>query len=233
MTEQQKAKVLPRLLLTIVKEEDQKELEALFDSMHVPIWFQCRGEGTASSEMMDIFGLRGTGRLITVGLMPRLMSKAVLEALEGRFSLHKKGGGIALTIPVTGLQSHVLQILSEETRAAIQKTVEGEEEAMKETAAYAMLLVSVADGYSDDVVDAARAAGARGGTIIRGRRRNSERATQYFGISLQEEQDFVMIVVPRAQKAEIMAAISNACGFQTEAHGLVLSVPVDETLGLE
>ena len=37
------------------------------------------------------------------------------------------------------------------------------------------IMVAVASGYSDDVIDAARAAGAKGGTVIRGRRRNSER----------------------------------------------------------
>ena len=42
-----------------------------------------------------------------------------------------------------------------------------------------------------------------------------------------------MIVVPRENKAEIMAAISGACGLNTPAHGVVLSLPVDDVLGLE
>lgn len=52
--------------------------------------------------------------------------------------------------------------------------------------------------------------GARGGTVMKGRRRNSEHASQYFGISLQEEQEFVMIVVPREKKCEIMSAITTS-----------------------
>ena len=91
----------------------------------------------------------------------------------------------------------------------------------------------VESGCSDDVIDAARSAGARGGTVVKGRRRNSERASQHFGIPIQEEQDFVMIVVPRDKKGEIMSAISQACGLRTEAHGVVLSLPVDDVMGLE
>lgn len=35
------------------------------------------------------------------------------------------------------------------------------------------------------------------------------------------------------EKSAVMAAISHACGLKTPAHGLVMSLPVDETLGLE
>ena len=104
---------------------------------------------------------------------------------------------------------------------------------MKEKSEFSLILVSVASGYSDDVVDVARAAGARGGTVMKGRRRNSEHASQYFGISLQEEQEFVMIVVPREKKCEIMSAITTSCGLKTPAHGMVISLPVDDVMGLE
>ena len=104
---------------------------------------------------------------------------------------------------------------------------------MKESSEFSLIWVSVESGCSDDVIDAARSAGARGGTVMKGRRRNSERASQHFGIAIQEEQDFVMIVVPRDKKGEIMSAISQACGLRTEAHGVVLSLPVDDVMGLE
>ena len=90
----------------------------------------------------------------------------------------------------------------------------------------------MASGYSDDVVDAARNAGAKGGTVMKGRRRSSEQVSHHFGISMQEEQDFVMIVVPRDKKNETMAAITGVCGLGTDAHGIVLALPVDEVMGL-
>ena len=55
----------------------------------------------------------------------------------------------------------------------------------------------------------------------------------YLGLSLQEEQELTMIVVPQEKKAAVMVAVSQACGLRTEAHGVVLSVPVDEVMGLE
>lgn len=108
----------------------------------------------------------------------------------------------------------------------------GEDTTMGDTE-YALLLVSVAGGFSDQVIDAAHGAGARGGTVIKGRQRSDERTRQRFGISLQEEQDFVMIVVPREEKTAVMTAINTACGLGAPAHGVVVAMPVEEAMGLE
>ena len=41
------------------------------------------------------------------------------------------------------------------------------------------------------------------------------------------------MVVKKENKSEIMRAISERCGLRTASHGIVLSLPVDEVLGLE
>ena len=131
----------------------------------------------------------------------------------------------------------MFHMLNDESRANVEKQIEerikGDMAEIHEKSGYNVIWVSVAAGYSDQVVDTARMAGARGGTILRGRRRNSEQVSQHFGISIQDEQDFVMIVVPREKKKEIMSAICRSCGLNTPAHGTVFSLPVDEAIGLE
>ena len=219
MPEQEKLRILFRMLITITREEEEKRLEEILQTMHIPIFFQARGQGTAPSEILDLFGLGGTTPL--------------LASLHQHCSFAHKGGGIAITVPVSGIQTHVLQMLNDEARSAVEAIQKGDEAEMKEKSEFSLIWVSVESGCSDDVIDAARSAGARGGTVVKGRRRNSERASQHFGIPIQEEQDFVMIVVPRDKKGEIMSAISQACGLRTEAHGVVLSLPVDDVMGLE
>ncbi|MCD8144235.1 MAG: transcriptional regulator [Oscillospiraceae bacterium] len=232
MSEPNTRPVYQRMLIIVTREEEQRRLESVFDAQHVPICFQTRGKGTAPSEIMDIFGLRGTTRLLTVGLLPRFRVREVFRALAGAVPFYQRGGGIAITVPVNGLQSHVHQFVSEEAFQTVAPDFKWEESEMKEKSEYVLVWVSVANGFSDEVVDAARDAGARGGTVIKGRRRNSERASEFFGIPTQEEQDFVMIVVPREKKSDVMGAINRACGLSSEAHGVVLSLPVDEAMGL-
>lgn len=88
--------------------------------------------------------------------------------MEAQLSIKRKGGGIAVTIPVTGMQSPILSMLSDETKEIVRKRIEGDEDKVKETSNYTALWISVAGGYGDDVVEAARSAGAKGGTMIKG-----------------------------------------------------------------
>ena len=59
MPELEKLPIAQRVLITITQEKDQKRLESVLESLHIPLIFQARGQGTAPSEMMDIFGLGG------------------------------------------------------------------------------------------------------------------------------------------------------------------------------
>ena len=88
---------------------------------------------------------------------------------------------------------------------------------------YALLWVSVKAGHGDEAVDAARKAGARGGTVLKGNRCSTEEASSFLG----------MIVVPQEQKSAVMQAVTAACGLNTPAHGVTAALPVDEVMGLE
>ena len=233
MISQEGKQILPRMLISIMQTKDEKKLEEVLQSLHIPVFYQCRGQGTAPSEMLDILGFSGTARLITICFLPRFCVKDILDEMDKRLSFGRKGHGIALTVPVIGLQSPLLSLLQDKAKQEIEKKVEGEEKQMKGTAAHTAIWVSVASGYSDEVVDAARKVGARGGTVIKGRRHSSQKMSEYLGVPLHEEQDFVLIIVPKEKKTEVMSAINSACGLKTQAHGLILALPVDEAVGLE
>ena len=225
MSEQESKKLCPRMLISVIHAENIKKMDESLEELQIPVFYRCRGKGTASSEMMDIFGLRGTARILTISFLPKSRVKEVFACMENHMCFRKRGGGIAFTIPITGMQGPMLRLIQEQ-----QKKGDGAE--MKETPGNSVIWVSVAGGYSEDVVEAARSAGARGGTVMKGGRRGQEQMTQFFGISVQEEQELVMIVVPDEKKTEVMSAINQACGLKTKAHGEVLSLPVDDAIGL-
>lgn len=98
---------------------------------------------------------------------------------------------------------------------------------------HSLIMAVVNQGNSDDLMDAAKAAGARGGTVIHARRMGAEDVTKFFGISVQEEREVVMILADKSSKKEIMQAINRSCGMQTEAKGMVFSLPVDSIAGID
>ena len=97
---------------------------------------------------------------------------------------------------------------------------------------YDLIVAAVAAGSVDEAMEAARSAGAAGGTIIRSRSVNNAKAEQFIGISLQQEQEILLILSKREGKTAIMQAISESAGLKTEAGGVLFSLPVDRTVGI-
>ena len=226
----------PRMVISIMTTADADKMQrSILADDKIPIVYQCRGKGTAPSEMLDIFGLGGTTRYLTMALMPKGNVRRIFSVLSEKLSFHKRGSGVSFSVPLNGMQSTTLSVLRSYDGVPTNDANE-EDTALTENekkVEYAMIFVSVASGCSDSVVEAAREAGARGGTVLRGLRNASEFAQEHMGISLQEEQEFVMMVVKKENKSEIMRAISERCGLCKASHGIVLSLPVDEVLGLE
>lgn len=228
-------RISQRLLLLITKAGDEKRISRVMDFMKLPIYYQIRGQGTAPSELLDLCGLQGTMRILTLSILPKEMVHEVFQIFEHDLQLKKRGGGIAVTIPVTGMQDVIRKILVERTNYSLP---ESQSEVKKMIGAtnhinYSMIFVAANYGYSDEIIDAARRAGAKGGTILKGRRRGSENVMNFLGVPMQEEQEFSIIIVPQEKKTAVMVAISRECGLKTPAHGVILAVPVEETLGLE
>lgn len=87
-------------------------------------------------------------------------------------------------------------------------------------------------GFSDDVMDAARDFGARGGTVIRARGTANLEAERLFNIAIQPEKEMVLILVESKIKDDILHALYKAVGLKTPGQGIAFSMPVESVVGL-
>ena len=97
---------------------------------------------------------------------------------------------------------------------------------------FEVILCIVNKGFADRAMDAARAAGAKGGTILHGRGTASPDAEKLFGITIQPEKEIVMILVAGKIKDDVLKALYDAVGTGTEARGIAFTLPVEQTVGL-
>ena len=97
---------------------------------------------------------------------------------------------------------------------------------------YEVIITVVNDGFADLVMDAAKSHGARGGTVMRARGSGIHEAEKFFGIEIQPEKDFVLTLVKKEHKNEIMKAILNEAGLKTPGKGICFSIPVDDVEGI-
>ena len=209
-----------RMLVIITDMPMERKVLKILDDFRVPVRYQFRGKGTANSEFLEICGLSEISRAITTGFVRRSSVHGIFRDLDEKMRIREKGRGIAFTVPINGLQSYLLKKLEENRPDIAEENGERNEEDMKEDISYAMILTACSQGYSGEVMEAARRAGATGGTIMTSR------------VSIQEEQEVVSIIVPREIKKKVMREISEKCGCRTPAKGIILSLPVDEIIGL-
>ena len=98
---------------------------------------------------------------------------------------------------------------------------------------YKCILAIVNNGFSEAAMDAAKACGARGGTVLHGRGTISKEAEKFFNISIQPEKEIVMILAPVELIDNILKGLYNAIGTSTPAQGIAFALPVDEVVGIE
>lgn len=87
-------------------------------------------------------------------------------------------------------------------------------------------------GFTDDVMDAAREFGARGGTVIRARGTANAEAERMFNIVIHPDKEIVMILVESNIKDDVLHAIYKSVGLKTPGQGIAFSLPVDSVVGL-
>ena len=97
---------------------------------------------------------------------------------------------------------------------------------------YALIIAIVNHGYSADAMKAAKKAGATGGTILHGHGVSGKEAAKFFGITINEEKEILMIVARREMKQKIMMSISSEMGMSSPAQGIVFTLPVEDVYGL-
>ncbi|MCL2094053.1 MAG: hypothetical protein FWH12_07650 [Treponema sp.] len=95
-----------------------------------------------------------------------------------------------------------------------------------------LIIAAVNHGFSDEVVASAREAGVSGGTVISARAHAHEEAVAQFGVPIEEEKDIILMLVERDKKYSIMQIITEKHGLNTNANGIVYSLPVDMLGGM-
>lgn len=220
-----------RILLLIATPKLEEKAVKLFDEAKVPVQYRMDGHGTASREVLDMLGLDSGDKALLMSLMPKAFADEMLVKLRRSLRLGTAGSGIACTLSLTGVSNRMAQMLNmvnEERRMAQARRLP-----LMEENAYQMVIALVNQGYSEDVMAAARPAGAGGGTVLHSRRVGSDDTLTFWGISVQPEKEIVMILCRQEDKLNIMKAVADSCGMKSEAQGLVISLPVETVVGLD
>lgn len=194
----------------------------------IAIEYRLAAVGTATSEIMDVLGLGSIDKVILFSLLPKSKCGEMMNKMSKALVLHAVNSGIAFTVPLTGMNSLMLRMLTDIDGSNEERK---EETAMPDTK-YSVIASIINRGYSNELMDAAREAGASGGTVVNSRRIAEEALCSKWGLGAQEEKEIVLIVANAEKKVDIMKKISEKCGAHSEAKGVVFSLAIEEVIGL-
>ena len=214
------------IMTTIIDRTNSKKYIDLYKKDKLEVMYITLGEGTARGDILDYLGLEASEKMVIFNFVQQRDWMLTKKDLQRKLQIDAPGEGIAFLVPLSSIGGkRTLQFLLDR-----QELPESEESTLKDTTYE--LIVAIADqGNLEMVMDAARGAGAYGGTVIHAKGTGMEYAEKYLGVTIAAEKAMIFIVTKKDQKNSIMKAIMEQAGMQTPAKTIVFSLPVTDTAG--
>jgi nitrogen regulatory protein PII len=194
------------------------------------------GQGTATSDFYEVLGLGENKKQIVMSLIADRSWPELKKSLKARFAISDYTKGIAFIIRIDSLCGVSVYKMLTDTRgtnlASSEKGGEKVKEEIVKKSNYEVVMVIVNDGFTDLVMDAAKKAGARGGTILAARGTGNKDIEKFFGVVITPEKQIVMILVPKKIKDQVIANIYKEVGINTKGQGIAFSMPASDVVGI-
>ena len=215
------------LWITIVKRDDTEEYESFYREHDVSVIYTTPCTGTAHAKTLDLLGIERTEKTMLFTIVTDRTLKKVKRALTNEMKIDLPDRGVAMAVALSGVGGmRTFEYFTD----GQEMSPETEDNKMKNNSEHELIVAIYEKGYTELVMDAAREAGARGGTTIRAKGTRAG-AEKFLGMTLAEEKEMVFIVSDVDKKKDIMKAIMQNAGVDSKAHALVFSLPVSETAG--
>ncbi len=92
-----------------------------------------------------------------------------------------------------------------------------------------LLTVIINGGFFEQVMDVAKQNGARGGTIFNAVGTAGINAEKLYGITINPEKEVLFILVTTEVTTQLLEAIYDNFGPETDAQGIAFTMPIEET----
>ncbi len=178
------------------------------------------GKGTAhTSKLLDFLDLTDSSKEIIFVLIDDNSSKLLIKELNDKFKFYKPNHGIVFTMPVSQIIGSSLFENYKESRG-VKKPM------------HRSIFTIVDKGYAEDVIDAACAAGARGGTIINARGSGIHETSKIFNMEIAPEKEIVLILAETERSKAIITSIREKLNIDEAGKGVIFIQDVSEVYGL-
>ncbi|MDO5537098.1 MAG: P-II family nitrogen regulator, partial [Desulfovibrionaceae bacterium] len=175
------------------------------------------GRGTAKSDLLQMLGFGDSRKELVLTLAAKETAEAITAALTKSEWVAKKVRGVLFSVDVQAL--HKASVLSLVNRDMSMST--------NTAPSHELITVIVNAGYAEDVMAAARKAGATGGTILHGRGTAREEDSKFFGLSIVPEKDILIILAASSASRQILEAVRTTKCLKEPGMGIAFCTAVE------
>ncbi len=210
------------LLGVVFDRERAPQVQQVMEAQHVFLSMLALGRGTANNRILGFLGLGESEKAVLLSILPELKARAAMQGLDKMLDFSRPGHGVSFICPVSEGCYH---------KVVHTGPTDKEGDTMQSQSEFDLIIVVTSRGYTEDVMEAARAAGATGGTVIHARGCGSA-AEKFFGITIQPEKELVFILSKAEGSCAIMESISQNAGPGTDANAVSFSLPASHVRGI-
>ena len=211
-------------VLAVVQRAHSDDYAEFFRRRGANLVYSYLCEGTAQKKMLNLWGLEKKERHVICCLCGAETANGIMSGLVSEMRIDAPNEGVAVMLPVESIAG--ASNASYEPDAGMDEDFRKRVDEMR----YSLVVTIAEKGCVDMVMDAAREAGARGGTVIHAKG-TAGRMAKFFGLTIAEEKEMVYIVVSKDTEEAIVRAIMEKAGPETDARAVAFALPVERIAG--
>ena len=177
------------------------------------------GHGTVHSRILEFLKINDIRKEIVTMVVEEKLAADAIKGISRDMAFDKPHHGIAFS-------HYVSEVIGSTDKVEDTKISE------VKNSMYSAIYVIVERGKAEEVIEAAKKAGARGGTIVNARGSGTHEAQKLFSIEIEPEKEKVIIIAHNDLKDGIIAAVSAELRIDEPGNGIIFVMAVDEVYGL-
>ncbi len=204
-------------VVSIIERDKVNRVLSTFSENGCCPFLEFLAKGTASNEMLDLLGFSTDKRAILLSLADEQTSQNLMKELKSREKIQLHTKGIVFVSPINALSSGLYYM----TNPSMNNNKLEEKKEMNRDS---LVLISINQGFSNEVIHTAKKYGAKGGTVFKANWRNDECLENDF----HKEKEILAIVTSVEKKKELIQHIHQNHGPDSKAQALIISIPVTD-----
>ncbi len=207
-----------KFIITVVQEEDQKAYEEFFKRNNIKLLYSCPCDGMGKDRTYTTWGLEKMEYICNFLLTTASNAEQVMDLLFREMRIDAPDKGLAVKFGVNDIVGVKVNTIENSE----VKKMEGN-----------LIIAVIANGTTKLLMDIAREAGAKGGTVIHAKGTLTENTAKFLSLEIAEEKELVFIATKdNESKENILKAIDEKAGKDTPIKAFAFSMPIEKIVGL-